>query len=92
MEVLSKKTSSKNVDQVDNKELNSELVSKEEIKNSPFHVVTIDGESFGVMGDYRLTEKNRNKKEVIKQLKSVTWNRVIQVIMILEEIKNKNKK
>lgn len=92
MEVLSKKTSLKSVDQVDKNELNSELVGREEIKNSPFHVVTIDGESFGVMGDYRLTEKNRSKKEVVKQLKSITWNRVIQVIMILEEIKSKNKK
>jgi translation elongation factor P/translation initiation factor 5A len=68
------------------KQASSETISREEVKDSPFHVITIDGESFGVMGDYRLTEK-MSKEKVKKELKKITWNRIIQVIMLLEEIK-----
>lgn len=66
----------------------SETISRKEIKDSPFNVITVDGESFGVMGDYRLTEKASTVKEVEKQLSKITWNRIIQVIMLLDEMKN----
>jgi len=79
------KTLLTNVEEQD-KEAYSETISREEVKDSPFHVITIDGESFGVMGDYRLTEK-MSKEKVKKELKKITWNRIIQVIMLLEEIK-----
>ena len=79
------KTLLTNVEDQD-KEASSETISREEVKDSPFHVITIDGESFGVMGDYRLTEK-MSKEKVKKELKKITWNRIIQVIMLLEEIK-----
>ena len=69
----------------------NQTIERTEIKDSPFHVITIEGESFGVMGDYRLTEKAGNKKDVIKQLETITWNRVIQVVMLLDEIKGKLK-
>ena len=68
-----------------------ELIERDEIKNSPFEVITKNGESWGVMGNYRLTEVNKDRKEVKKQLEKVTWNRVIQVVMILNEIVTKQK-
>jgi|SaaInlStandDraft_1057018.scaffolds.fasta_scaffold09750_2 translation elongation factor P/translation initiation factor 5A len=74
-----------NVEEQD-KQTSSETISREEVKDSPFHVITIDGESFGIMGDYRLTEK-MSKEKVKKELKKITWNRIIQVIMLLDEIK-----
>ena len=58
-------------------------------------MITRDVYSFGVMGNYRLTEQNYSKnqvKEVSKELEKITWNRVVQVIMILDEIKDKLKK
>ena len=74
--------------------LNEELIKRKQITDSPFEVITRDGYSFGVMGNYRLTEQNYNKnqvEEVNKELEKVTWNRVVQVIMILDEIKEKLK-
>lgn len=69
-----------------------ELIKRVQIKDSPFEVITQDGYSFGVMGNYRLTEKSNDAKEIAKELKKITWNRVIQIVMILEEVKNKIKK
>jgi len=68
-----------------------ELIKRVQIKDSPFEVITQDGYSFGVMGNYRLTEKSNDAKEVAKELKKITWNRVIQIVMILDEVKNKIK-
>lgn len=67
-----------------------ELIKKENVKDTPFEIITIDGESFGAMGDYRLTEKKGSKKEIKKELSAITWNRIIQIIMILDEVKTRN--
>ena len=75
--------------------LSEELIKRKQITNSPFEVITRDGYSFGVMGNYRLTEQNYSKnqvKEVSEELEKITWNRVVQVIMILDEIKDKLKR
>jgi hypothetical protein len=71
---------------------NEELIKRVQIKDSPFEVITQQGYSFGVMGNYRLTEKSNDAKEVAKELKKITWNRVIQIVMILDEVKSKIKK
>lgn len=80
------KQSQQNVKEVA-KEGSSETISREQIKDSPFTIITIDGKSFGTMGDYRVTEEG-TLKEIKKQLKTITWNRIIQVVMLLEEMKN----
>jgi len=84
-----------NAKKVNNKESgdgNKQTIERIEIKDSPFHVITIDNESFGVMGDYRLKKKSANEKEVIEELKKITWNRIVQVVMLLEEVRTKIKK
>lgn len=68
-----------------------ELVRRTDIKDSPFQVVTTEGKTFGVMGKWRITEAEESNEEnfeeveekVIQELERMTWNRVIQVIMIL---------
>ena len=65
----------------------SETIKREDVKDSPFTIITIEGKSFGTMGEYRLTEEG-NIKEIKKQLKTITWNRIIQVVMLLDEMKN----
>ena len=71
----------------------NETIKREEIKDSPFHVITIEGQSFGVMGDYRLTEKSKSSSKIKKELEKITWNRIVQVVMLLDEVKSKiNKK
>lgn len=74
-----KKVSSKKVK-------NKQVIKRLDIKDSPFQVVTIEGESFGTMGKYRLTEKKNSVREVKEELEAVTWNRIIQVILLLGDI------
>jgi len=68
-----------------------ELVKRKQLKDSPFEIITQEGYSFGVMGEYRVTEKADTVKEIEKELKKITWNRIIQVVMILTEVINKQK-
>ncbi len=70
---------------------NEELVKRQNIKDTPFTMISIDGEHFGVMGDYRITEKYMDKKKLERDLKKVTWNRITQIYMILEEEKERVK-
>lgn len=80
-----------NANKVNKKDsLSNEIIEREEIKDSPFTIITMNEESFGVMGDYRLTEKSGSKEEVKEKLEKITWNRIIQVIMILKEVEEKN--
>jgi len=86
------KQSQANVEKAHNKDSGTsknETIKREEIKDSPFHVITIEGQSFGVMGDYRLTEKSNSARKVKEELKKITWNRIVQVIMLLDEVKSK---
>ncbi len=78
-----------NVNGTDKVNSGEELVKRKDIKETPFQVITTEGVSFGAMGEYRVTEKCETVKEVEKELKKITWNRIIQVMMILEEVKNK---
>lgn len=75
-----------NVEEADK---NGSLIERESIEDSPFTVISIEGYHFGVMGDYRITEKSNSKKEIIKELSKITWNRIIQIVMILDEVKGK---
>jgi translation elongation factor P/translation initiation factor 5A len=68
---------------------NEELIKRLSIEDSPFEVITKDGASFGVMGNYRLTSKSTDAESVKSELEKITWNRVIQVVMILNELKEK---
>ena len=89
METLQKKESQMNVKEVSKDDYSEGTVKRENVKNTPFQIVSMEGYHFGVMGDYRITEKNNNKKEVKKELSEITWNRLIQVMMILNEVKEK---
>jgi hypothetical protein len=68
---------------------NKELIKRLSIEDSPFEVITKDGVSFGVMGNYRLTSKSTDEQSVKSELEKITWNRIIQVVMILNELKEK---
>lgn len=73
-----------NANETDNKNSNYEMVEREEIEETPFTMITIEGKSFGTMGIHRLTEYG-TKKEIRKELKEFSWNRLVQVLMLLEE-------
>jgi len=83
----SSKKSQLNVKEADNKDSNSEIIKRKDIKNSPFIVITVEKGSFGTMGKYRITEIYETPEEVEEELKEITWNRIIQVIQLLTENK-----
>jgi len=89
MEVIQKKQSTNVKKEIKKDYSNEELVKRQKVEDTPFEIITINGESFGTMGEYRLTEKASNIEEVKKQLEKITWNRIIQIVMILEEIREK---
>jgi len=74
------------------KEVKEEIFKKEEIKDTPFMLIGNEEGWFIVMGKYRLTEAFEHKKDAKKSVENITWNRVVQVMMIIAEIEtNKNK-
>lgn len=85
------KQSQENADTLDKQNSNSEeLIERTEIKDSPFVVTTVGVGSFVTMGKYRLTEVFDRKEEAIQNAELITWNRLIQVIILLnEELKDK---
>lgn len=64
---------------------NSELVERIEVKDTPFTIVKVNGEFFGTMGKYRITEPVEDLEECKKSLEGFNWNRVMQVVMLLVE-------
>jgi hypothetical protein len=72
-----------NVLEQDKNASSKELIKREEIAKTPFTIVTVKGESFGTMGEYRITEARETAEEVREELKEMSWNRIIQVVMIL---------
>lgn len=76
------------------KENNEELIHRTDVKDTPFTIITLPKKQFGVMGEYRVTEpltyrNEKEKKANIKKLKDdlqrVTWNRIIQIITIINK-------
>lgn len=92
METLTKESTTMNVEKANKKDSGSELVKRYQLKDTPFTVISLeDKEHFGIMGEYRVTESMKSRGEVEDELKCITWNRIIQVMMVLEDIKSKDK-
>lgn len=68
-----------------------QLIKRFEVKDSPFVIVKIEKEYFGTMGKYRITESHKNKVDVEIELEKITWNRLIQVVLLLIESTKENK-
>lgn len=83
----------KEVKEITNMEQNEELLVKTDIEGTPFTVISVKdtNEHFGVMGKYRITETHDTKEEVIDILKQITWNRIVQVILLITDHLNKTK-
>ncbi len=74
----------------DAKEKAEELIKRTDIKDSPFTVIETEGKIFGTMGQYRVTEVMDSFEECKEELEKFSWNRVMQVIMLLNEQLNSN--
>lgn len=67
----------------------NELITRDEVKDSPFTIIGIEGQYFATMGMYRITETYSSKEEAEEEVKKITWNRIIQVVQLLTEIQTK---
>lgn len=81
-----------NVENMNNKSFNYELLEREEVKGTPFTVIKGDIENntqfegWGIFfGKYLMETPYKTKNEAIKEAKKVTWDRVIKVISILNK-------
>lgn len=68
---------------------NEELVTRTDVPGTPFTIIGIKNEYFGVMGQYRLTEPNTSKELIKAELTQITWDRLVQVIAIMIESRDK---
>lgn len=56
------------------------LIDIEVLENTPFGIVTIEGKSFGVIGQNRITEEYEDIKKLKKDLGKIDWNKITNVI------------
>jgi len=63
-------------------------ISRHEVEESPFTVVGNDeGGWVGTMGKYRITEQYDSKEDCIIEVGKITWNRIVQVLILINQIK-----
>ena len=60
-----------------------ELIQRIDIKDTPFQIIVTERGAWGIMGKYRLTEILETPEKVEEVLTKLTWNRIIQVMMLL---------
>ena len=58
----------------------SSLIDIEVLENTPFGIVTIEGKSFGVIGQNRITEEYEDIQKLKKDLQKMDWNKIVNVI------------
>ena len=71
---------------LDSNSKKGKIVNLKEIEKTPFSIYGEEEEKCVVLlGNYRLTEE-MNKKECKEWIKEITWNKIIQVIMVVQNI------
>lgn len=67
------------------KEKKKELIKRYDVDGSPFVIIKVEGKYFGSMGNFRITEPAKSKKEIEEVLRDMSWNRIVQIMLILIE-------
>ena len=73
------------------REDSSATIERTDVKDTPFTIMKTEDAIFAVMGKYRVTENHKTVAECKKEVKKITWNRVVQVMMVLMEHKDRLK-
>ena len=63
----------------------SEEIKIENIKNTPFSIITQGADHYGVIGTHRITEKYNDIEECKKEVTTISWDRITQVIWAVAE-------
>ena len=56
------------------------LIDIEVLEDTPFGIVTIEGKSFGVIGQNRITDDYEDVEKLREDLKKIDWNKIVNVI------------
>ena len=67
------------------------LINIEVMENTPFGIVTIEGKSFGVIGQNRITAEYEDIEKLKKDLIKIDWNKITNVIWNVCELYWKGK-
>lgn len=79
--------------ELENQTDNSQLSSREPLENTPFTICKdYETSYYGVMGKYRITEQYENKEDLEKELKTIDWNKIVQVITVITKYELQNEK
>lgn len=70
---------------------NEQLIKRYEIKDTPFVIVCLDDVYFGTMGQYKITNDYATKEEAEEATTRLTWNNITNLIILLNELLNKQK-
>ena len=62
------------------------LIYFELVENTPFGIVTIEGKSFGVIGQNRITEEYDDLEKVREDLNKIDWNKITNVVWNICEL------
>jgi hypothetical protein len=73
-----------NVELQDKNDYSNNLTFKN-IEHTPFTIVKQNNEYYGLIGNHRITEIYLDEKVLEKDLKKITWDRVVQVIWAITE-------
>lgn len=70
-----------------------ELIQRREMENTPFTIITLTEKhaSFGTFGKYKITEDYETPEQVEAELKKMTWNRIVQIMSLVQTILTNNK-
>lgn len=65
----------------------NEIITRKNVKETPFTIISLNDKNqhFASLGEYRITEIYDSAGQVQKEVEKITWNRLIQVMMILNE-------
>jgi len=61
-------------------------VKTTELEGTPFILIEEAGGYYGIMGKYRLTEKKESLEEVKEEITEMSWNNIVKVMMIVNDI------
>lgn len=62
-------------------------LTRHDVDDSPFVVIGNDENGWvGTMGKYRITEEFTSVDECKEDLKEITWNRIVQVLVLINQI------
>ncbi|AXH73450.1 MAG: hypothetical protein [Microviridae sp.] len=82
---MKKKTETMNIASAETPK-GEQLIERDEVENTPFVIITMNKESFGTFGKYRITESYHTKQQCRAELLNMNWNNVVKIMSLVHEV------